>query len=615
MSVPMIEKNTTDLLMYGAYRLSLLSLQATTKAGSGHLTSSLSSAEIMSMLFLHALEKQDRFILSKGHAAPILYAMYHELGLVSQNELMSLRQFGSPFEGHPSPLWPSVRVATGSLGQGLAIGLGYLTAIDDPTARMVVLLGDTELTEGSNWEAAFCAAYADEHRLIAIVDANGRGQSHRAPLDADAIAERFAAWEWHVEVVDGHDVEALSAAYARARSAEKPACIVARTHKGHGIAEIEDQDTWHGKVAAPSKEKNYEQQLAQTYHGHTKEPREYDALCKHRASQYRDWWPKAAQYAPQPRAITYTDPVAPRKAVGEALVAYGSDEHLFVLDAEVKNSTYTDLFEACYPDRFVETFIAEQAMIGIASGIAAAGKIPVAATFAAFLTRAHDQIRMAAISRLPLRIIGTHVGVSVGEDGPSQMGLEDIALFRTLPDAIVLQPADAVAADRLIAHMLAYARGISYLRAVREALPILYSPDTVFAIGGAHTLRTSSADDLLIVATGVTVHEALTAHALLAGQGISARVVDCYSIQPLPLSVLEEALAATQGRIVVVEDHYAAGGLGEAVARACAGTITEFVHCAVPGVPMSGTPAELRAWAGIDAAGIVRAALGFNKAL
>lgn len=607
MSVPMIEKNTTDLLMYGAYRLSLLSLQATTAAGSGHLTSSLSSAEIMSMLFLNALEKQDRFILSKGHAAPILYAMYHELGLVSQDELMSLRRFGSPLEGHPSPLWPPVRVATGSLGQGLAIGLGYLTAIDDPTARMVVLLGDTELTEGSNWEAAFCAAYAKEDRLIAIVDANGRGQSHRSPLDPDAIAERFAAWGWHVEIVDGHDVAALSAAYARARSAERPACIVARTHKGHGISAIEDRDDWHGKAATISQEKNYEQELAQTYHGHTHEPREYRALCAKRAPQYRDWWLKAVPYNQKPRKITYTDPVAPRKAVGEALVAYGSDEQIFVLDAEVKNSTYTELFEARYPDRFVETFIAEQAMLGIASGIAAAGKIPVAATFASFLTRAHDQIRMAAISRLPLRIIGTHVGVSVGEDGPSQMGLEDSALFRTLPEAVVLQPADAVAADRLIVQMLSYTAGISYLRAVREALPILYSADTSFTIGGAHLLRHSSADDLLIVATGVTVHEALKAHTLLAEQGISARVLDCYSIQPLPLSMLQESLAAAKGRLIVVEDHYVAGGLGEAIARACAGKIAQFFHCAVPGVPMSGTPAELRAWAGIDAAAIVRA--------
>jgi transketolase len=607
----MREKNTTDLLIYGAYRIALLSLRATTKAGSGHLTSSLSSAEIMSMLFLSALGRQDRFILSKGHAAPILYAIYHELGLISYDELMSLRQSGSPLEGHPSSRWSPVRVATGSLGQGLAIGLGYLTAIDDPTARMVVLLGDTELTEGSNWEAAFCAAYAQEHRLIAIIDANGLGQSHRAPLDPDSIASRFKAWGWQTEIVDGHAVEALSEAFARARTAERPACIVARTCKGHGIVDIEDQDGWHGKVASPSHEKRYEQELAAAYGIFANEPLSYRALCIERSAQYRDWWPQAAHYTQQLRTLAYAAPYAPRKAVGEALAVYGADTNIFVLDAEVKNSTYTELFEAAYPDRFVETFIAEQAMIGIASGIAAAGKIVVAATFAAFLTRAHDQIRMAGISRLPLRLIGTHVGVSVGEDGPSQMGLEDIALFRTVPESVILQPADAVAADRLIAQMLAHTSAISYLRAVREALPILYSADTVFTLGGAHILRESSADTVLIVATGVTVHEALNASALLAQQGISARVIDCYSIQPLPLNLLNESLIATGGRIIVAEDHYAAGGLGEAIACSCVGRITQFAHCAVPGVPMSGPPAELRAWAGIDAAAIVRAASRF----
>lgn len=605
----MNEKNTIDCIEYGAYRISLLSLQATTRAKSGHLTSSLSVAHIMSALFLKLLEKQDRFILSKGHAAPILYAMYHELGLISHDDLLSLRRFGSSFEGHPSPRWPAVRVATGSLGQGLAIGLGYLKAIDDQTARMIVLLGDTELTEGSNWEAAFCASYVHEHRLIAIVDANGRGQSHRAPLDPSQIAEKFAAWGWQTEIVDGHDVTALVEAYTKARLSDRPVCIVAHTHKGYGIAEIEDRDNWHGKVVPLNQEKQYERELAQTYHRHTKEPSTYNEVCTERALQYRDWWPRAAWHSPQLRKTMSAGLVAPRKAIGDALAAYGSDLQIFVLDAEVKNSTYTDLFEAHYPERFVETFIAEQAMVGIAAGIAAAGKIPVAATFAAFLTRAYDQIRMAAISKLPLRLVGTHVGVSVGEDGPSQMGLEDCALFRALPDAIVLQPADAIAGDRLVAQMLSYSAGISYLRAVREALPILYNDDTVFAIGGAHLLRYSASDDILIVATGVTVHEALKAHALLAEYGISARVLDCYSIQPLPHAILEESLIATRGRLVVVEDHYVAGGLGEAIARGYVAQIEQFMHCAVHGLPMSGSPAELRAWAGIDAQGIVRAAL------
>lgn len=604
-------KNTSELtalLTYGAYRLSLLSLRATTMAGSGHLTSSLSAAEIISALFLAGIQKGDRFILSKGHAAPVLYAIYHELGLLTTEELLTLRKFESRLEGHPSPRWPFVRAATGSLGQGLALGLGYLKAVEDPHARMFVLLGDAELTEGSNWEAAFCAAYANERRLIAIVDANGRGQSHISPLTSSRIAAQFQAWCWQVYEVDGHDVEALCAAYEAARLSHAPVCIVARTHKGNGIAMIEDRDGWHGKAVPTKDEPMYELALATSYPIAQHEPTGYRTLCAQRSSLYTDWWPASHELTAKPRSFTPPAELATRRAIGEALVAYGDDPNIFVLDGEVKNSTYTEIFEANYPQRFVEAFVAEQTMIGMASGIACAGKIPVAATFASFLTRAHDQIRMAAISRLPLRIIGTHAGVSIGEDGPSQMGLEDIALFRTLPDAVVLQPCDAVSADRLTLCMLERTEGITYLRALRGATPTIYSPKEKFEIGGAQLLRSSPQDAVLIVASGVTVHEALRAYEQLLKQNIRARVIDCYSIQPLPVQRIRESLEEVGGKLIVAEDHYAAGGLGEAVAAACASHITKFAHCAVNKIPMSGTPELLRAWAGIDAAGIVKAA-------
>jgi len=591
-----------------ATQIGVDSIRCTTEAGSGHPTSSLSCAHLLSVLYASHLRfdvedpkspANDRFVMSKGHAAPALYATLKAIGAISDDELLSLRRFGSPIQGHPAPVpeLPWVDVATGSLGQGLAVGLGMSLAmrLDGTGGRTFVLLGDSEVAEGSVWEAMEAAAFHEVDDLVAILDMNRLGQ--RGPTmhgwNGDLFAGRARAYGWHTIEVDGHDVAAVDAAYSEAIAADGPTMIVARTEKGHGVSFVADHEGWHGKAMSP-------EQAAQAI----EELGGIRSLTITPASppDVKPLTLGELQATPSP---TYTEAIPTRKAFGEALAwLAGHRPDLVVLDGEVGNSTHTEDFQAVAPERFVEMYIAEQALIGAQTGLQALGKTAFAATFGAFLTRAYDQVRMGAISRADLRLCGSHAGVSIGEDGPSQMALEDLAMFRALHGSTVLYPADGTATVQLVATMCDLP-GISYLRTTREATPVLYGADEDFPIGGSKTLR--SGDAATIVAAGVTVREGLAAADALAADGIAVRVIDAYSVKPIDAATLRRALEQT-GMIVVVEDHRVEGGLGDAVLEALAetGPLTgQVVKVGVRDMPGSGTPDEMRAWAGIDAASIM----------
>jgi len=591
-----------------ATQIGVDSIRCTTEAGSGHPTSSLSCAHLLSVLYASHLRfdvedpkspANDRFVMSKGHAAPALYATLKAIGAISDDELLSLRRFGSPIQGHPAPVpeLPWVDVATGSLGQGLAVGLGMALAmrLDGTGGRTFVLLGDSEVAEGSVWEAMEAAAFHEVDDLVAILDMNRLGQ--RGPTmhgwNGDLFAGRARAYGWHTIEVDGHDVAAVDAAYSEAIAADGLTMIVARTEKGHGVSFVADHEGWHGKAMSP-------EQAAQAI----EELGGIRSLTITPASppDVKPLTLGELQATPSP---TYTEAIPTRKAFGEALAwLAGHRPDLVVLDGEVGNSTHTEDFQAVAPERFVEMYIAEQALIGAQTGLQALGKTAFAATFGAFLTRAYDQVRMGAISRADLRLCGSHAGVSIGEDGPSQMALEDLAMFRALHGSTVLYPADGTATVQLVATMCDLP-GISYLRTTREATPVLYGADEDFPIGGSKTLR--SGDAATIVAAGVTVRESLAAADALAADGIAVRVIDAYSVKPIDAATLRRALEQT-GVIVVVEDHRVEGGLGDAVLEALAetGPLTgRVVKVGVRDMPGSGTPDEMRAWAGIDAASIM----------
>lgn len=612
------------LLRARAYQLRRDSLRATTAAGSGHPTSCLSAADILSVLFFRVMRcdldhyqapENDRFILSKGHAAPLLYAVWKQLGKISDDELLQLRTFNSPLEGHPTPRFAFAEGATGSLGQGLSLGVGQALAMrmDRSHARVFVLLGDGEVAEGSVWEAAEVAAYYKLNNLFAIVDVNRLGQSGETLVGRDgaAHAERFEAFGWRTVVVDGHNVTSLIRVFDMVTEAAdgRPCAIIAETRKGAGLdASIEDQNGFHGKALTQKELPAYLDRLTQSY------PSCAQAAESETAVMLK---PDRVSDVSAHEQIKMSEPlitckrgemIATREAFGHALVALGErDERVVCLDGDVKNSTYTDLFEKKFPSRFVECFIAEQNMIGMAVGLSARGKVPFAATFAAFLTRAYDQIRMGAIGHAPLRLVGSHVGVSVGQDGPSQMGLEDIAMMRAVPESIIFYPSDAVSTAACVGLMGGYDMGVSYLRATRMATPVIYGAGEQFMIGGCKTVRQSDADMVCIIAAGATLFEALAAHERLLVQGIVSRVVDCYSIKPLPVEALRAAVRACKSRLVVVEDHYAEGGLGEAVLSSLAGIPLDYRHLAITKIPRSGKPAELLAFEGIDAAAIERA--------
>jgi transketolase len=591
-----------------AAQLGVDSIRASTAAGSGHPTSSLSAAHLTSVLFADHFrydvanprgQANDRFVLSKGHASPLLYALFKAIGAIGDEELLTLRQFGSPLQGHPAPLneLPWVDVATGSLGQGLPVGLGMAMGLRlaGSPGRVWVLLGDSEMAEGSVWEAMQSASFQGLSNLVAILDMNRLGQRGPTMLqwEGASYADRARAFGWHVIEIDGHDVQQIDEAYREAEQAGGPAFIVARTLKGKGVSSVENKEGFHGQALKEDQAREAIEELGGE-RSITVTPRSPEEIR-----------PRSMTGA-SPTLPVYSDGVATRKAYGEALAALAARPDVVVLDGEVSNSTYTEDFEKTAPDRFFEMFIAEQDMIGAAVGLQAVGFTPFAATFGAFLTRAYDFVRMAAVSRANLRLCGSHAGVSIGEDGPSQMALEDLAMMRAVHGSTVLYPADGNSAAKLVGQM-AVTPGISYIRTTRERTGLLYDANVDFPIGGSKVLRSSDRDRVTLVGAGVTVFEALKAADALAEQGISVRVVDAYSIKPVDGETLRAAMAET-GLLIVAEDHWIEGGLGDAVLSALAEDgrrlAGRVVKLAVTEMPGSGKPDELREWAGISGAQI-----------
>ena len=598
-----------------ATRLRIESIRATTAAASGHPTTCMSAAELMAALFFADMRfdpktpqhpEADRLVMSKGHAAPLLYAMWAEAGFIPRERLTDLRLFSSNLEGHPTPRLPFVDVATGSLGQGLAAGVG--SALNArrivSTYRTYVLMGDGETAEGSVWEAAASANFHKLDSLCAILDVNGLGQSRATELDHDleTYRVRWTAFGWHAIVIDGHDLSQVLAAYKEARATKgRPTVIVARTLKGKGVSFTEGLPNWHGKpLSKEQMEKAFEELDRQM----VPETGAAPEIASPPAAR-----PEASpQPMPAPQ-FKLGDMIATREAYGAGLAKLGGvDPRVVALDADVKNSTFSDRFEAVFPDRFYQFFIAEQVMIGAAMGLAARGSIPFPSTFAAFLTRAADFIRMAAISGVNIKVAGSHAGVSIGEDGPSQMALEDFAMFTAQPNFVALYPSDAVCTERLLAEAAAF-HGPVYIRTSRPKTPVIYDNNEEFPIGGLKVVRKSDQDTATVIGAGVTLFEALKAHDELKAKGISIRVIDLYSVQPIDAASLIEAGQQT-GRLITVEDHYVSGGLGDAVANAVASAGLTVKRLAIAEIPRSGKPDELLDKFGISARHIVNAVTG-----
>ena len=596
-----------------AQQLRVDSIRASTAAGSGHPTSSLSAADLMAVLVSKYLRydyaqpdnpANDHLIFSKGHASPLVYAMFKAAGAVSDEELLTFRKFGSRLQGHPTPAIPWVDVATGSLGQGLPIGVGIALAgkyLDRLPYHVWVLCGDSELAEGSMWEAFEHAAHAELDNLIAILDINRLGQRGETMhgWDLASYIRRVEAFGCAAITVDGHDLEAIDAALRTARDDGRPTVVLARTVKGRGVPEIENEDGWHGKALPPDMAERAIAALGGERHLRVTGPKATQAPPR------RDT-PAAAITLPH---YDLGEKVATRKAYGATLAALGARPDIVAMDGEVSNSTGAGEFAKAYPERFFEMYIAEQQMIATAVGMSVRGFRPFASTFAAFFTRAYDFIRMAAVSQADIRLCGSHAGVEIGEDGPSQMGLEDLAAFRAIQGSTVLYPADANSCVRLVEQM-ADQPGIVYLRTTRGGYPALYRPDEPFPIGGAKVLRSSTDDQVALLAAGVTVHTCLAAAERLAEFGIPARVIDVYSVKPLDVQTLTEAAVATGGHLVTVEDHRPQGGLGGAVVEALADhpQPLRIKILGVEGMPGSGTATELMDAAGIGVTGVVAAA-------
>jgi transketolase len=598
-----------------ATRLRIESIRATTAAASGHPTTCMSAADLMAALFFADMRfdpknprhpEADRLVMSKGHAAPLLYAMWAEAGLIPREQLTDLRLFTSNLEGHPTPRLPFVDVATGSLGQGLAAGVG--SALNarriGSDYRTYVLMGDGETAEGSVWEAAASAYFFKLDSLCAILDINALGQSRPTELqhDLETYRVRWSAFGWHVLSIDGHDLEQILDAYKNARTVKgQPTVILARTLKGKGVTFTEGLPNWHGKPLSKEQMEKAIEELNRQMVAENGGPPRIPAPPPPRPEAR----PKPMS-APQ---FKIGDMVATREAYGSAIAKLGTaDPRVVALDADVKNSTFSEKFEAAHPDRFYQFFIAEQAMVGAAMGLAARGAIPFPSTFAAFLTRASDFIRMAAISGVNIKLAGSHAGVSIGEDGPSQMALEDFAMATAQPNFVALYPSDAVAAERLVAAAAEF-EGPVYIRTSRPKTPVIYDNNEQFPIGGLKVVRKSDKDVATVIGAGVTLFEALKAHDELKGKGISIRVIDLYSVQPIDAASLIEAGRATNGRLITVEDHYVSGGLGDAVARAVAPAGLTVRRMAIPEIPRSGKPDELLDKFGISSRHIVNAVM------
>ena len=599
-----------ELLKGIANQLRIHSIEATTAAGSGHPTSCCSAADIVAALFFGHMKydaknphfyNNDRFILSKGHAAPLLYAAWAENGFVPIPELLKLRQFGNDLEGHPTPRLAFADVATGSLGQGLGVGVGMALAArqDQLDFNTYVLLGDGEIAEGAVWEAASLAGYYKLSNLIAIVDANRLGQSQATAFghDINVYVKRFQAFGWRVETLDdGHDLEEIIEVLSGVGLDERPLAIIAKTYKGAGVSFLQDKDNWHGKPLNKEEAAAAIAELA---------PSAKSGLGVAIPAPTALPAPNLTAPASYP-AISYKlgDKIATREAYGAALVRLGeADPRINAMDGDTKNSTFADKFFKKFPDRATECFIAEQNLVAVAVGYATRGHVPFASTFATFFTRAADQIRVAGISQSNLKLVGSHVGISIGEDGPSQMALEDLALMRAVVGSTVLYPADAVATEKLLEQM-AILKGVAFLRTSRPKTPVIYGNDEAFPVGGAKVLRTG--DKVTLVGAGVTLFEALKAADQLKADGVSVTVIDAYSIKPLGKKEILAEAKKTNNTVITVEDHYSEGGLGDAVAGELSSEGIQVHKLAVVGIPRSGKAEELMAAFGIDAAAIVK---------
>ena len=610
-----------------AQQLRVDSVRSSTAAGSGHPTSSMSAADLVAVLMARHLRydwqdpenpANDHLIFSKGHASPLVYSMFAAAGAIEEKELLTTyRRAGARLQGHPTPVLPWVDVATGSLGQGIAYGVGVALAgrdLEHQRYRVWVLCGDSEMAEGSVWEALDKAGRLGLGNFTVLVDVNRLGQSGPTEFgwDTDTYVRRAEAFGCRALAVDGHDLAAVDEALRTAADGQRPTVIVAKTVKGKGFSEVEDAEGWHGKPLPQDLADRAVQELGGVRQLTVRGPQPAIGAATGAAGTRRSADAAAAVRLPR---FEVGESVPTRSAYGKTLVALGVRPEIVVLDAEVGNSTHTEDFGKAYPDRFFQSYIAEQQMVATAVGMAVRGYRPYATTFAAFLTRAHDFIRMAAISQVSMALCGTHCGVEIGEDGPSQMGLEDLAMMRSVHGSTVLYPSDATSAAALTAAM-ADLDGISYLRVTRGGYPVLYDASERFPVGGSKTLRGGGPEDrVTLVGAGVTVHECLKAAEELAAQGIPARVIDLYSVKPLDAEALLRAARETGG-LVVVEDHHPEGGIGEAVLAALAalGEVPAFAHLAVRSLPGSGTPAELLAAAGISGDSIVHAARGIADA-
>jgi len=582
-------------------------LKSTTQAGSGHPTTCLSSVELMASLlfggFFHFdadnpdAPNNDRLIFSKGHAAPLLYSLWTVAGKLTEEELLTLRKFGSPLEGHPVRAFPYSEAATGSLGQGLSIGVGMAINgkyIDRLPYRVFVLLGDSEMAEGSVWEAIQLAAYYQLDNLIGIIDVNRLGQRGETMYghDLDAYAKRISAFGWKTICIDGHEFNEIFKAYEEALKSDAPTMIIAKTIKGKGVSFLEDKEGRHGVALTEAEFKEAIKELG--------EVKKVTALIKKPEELNPN--PKPIEIKEFSKRYSFGEMVATRRAYGEALVKiFPEFPDIVVLDAEVSNSTYAEIFKKYYPERFFECFVAEQNMVGMAVGLALRGKIPFVSTFAAFLARAFDHIRMAQYSEANIKFVGSHAGVSIGQDGPSQMGLEDIAMMRSILNSVVLYPSDAVSTEKLVREAAKH-NGIVYIRTTRSATPVIYSYDEEFPIGGSKVLKASDKDLFTVVGAGITLHEALKAYEELKNKGIYIRVIDLYSVKPLDTKTLKKALSETKA-IITVEDHYPAGGIGEAVKAEIGSDRVYSLACRK--TPKSGTPEELLDYEEISAKAIV----------
>ncbi|KAM7141617.1 transketolase-like protein 2 [Molossus nigricans] len=611
------DADTVQVLRDMANRLRIHSIRATCASSSGHPTSCCSAAEIMSVLFFHTMRyKQadpehpdnDRFILSKGHAAPVLYAAWAEVGDISESDLLNLRKIHCDLEGHPTPRLSFVDVATGSLGQGLgaACGMAYTGKyFDKASYRVFCLMGDGESSEGSVWEAMAFASHYSLDNLVAVFDVNRLGQSGPAPLEhcTDVYQKRCEAFGWNTYLVDGHDVEALCQAFWQAAQVKnKPTAIIAKTFKGRGIPNVEDAENWHGKPMPKERAdaiiRLIESQI-QTNKNLTPKPPVEDSpqisIKNIKMTSLPDY--------------KIGDKMATEKAYGLALAKLGhANKRVIVLDGDTKNSTFSELFKKEHPERFIECFIAEQNMVSVALGCATRARtIAFVSTFASFFTRAFDQIRMGAISQTNINLIGFHCGVSIGEDEPSQMALEDLAMFRSIPNCTVFYPSDATSTEHAV-YLAANSKGMCFIRTSPSETAVIYTPQENFEIGQAKIIRHSVNDKVTVIGAGVTLHEALAAADHLSEQDIFIRVIDPFTIKPLDAATIISNAKATGGRVITVEDHYQEGGIGEAVCAAVSGEPDILVHqLAVSGVPQSGKPSELLDMFGISARHIIAA--------